>query len=138
MITPKKTNTLAKLYRNQKLLYFALFTLVVIIIWVIGSIVAANKRTGIEPELLKMAIPLNPNIDTAAISKIESKRKFEQPELENFEILKLKISEDDSRNLRFNQNQGEAPLGDLIDQASGSAQIVAPAPTPAASASAQF
>ncbi|MEN8253274.1 MAG: hypothetical protein ABFQ62_02785 [Patescibacteria group bacterium] len=80
------TKTLQGLKRRQALMYVMLFSLVTIVIWAVFSLFSSQKKVPIPPELLKLAQPLNPNIDTQIIEKLEHKKEYTNSELKNFPI----------------------------------------------------
>jgi hypothetical protein len=97
----------ANLKRNQYVLYIALFSLVTAVIWITGSLVSSQQKTGISPHLLEMAKPLNPNINHFVIEAVEAKRTFSFQELQDFEIFKVEVEED---NRRRSQQQAPSPV----------------------------
>lgn len=84
---------LSGLRRNQQFLYVGVFTLVVVIVWVAGSLFQSQKKTGISTQQQLMAKPLNPNINSLVIDRIEAKRSFSSEELAGFEIFKINLEE---------------------------------------------
>lgn len=82
------------LRRNQQLLYVGLFTLVVVVVWIATSLFSSQQKTGISSELRKMAVPLNPNINTFVIERLEAKRSFSPEELSSFEVIRFSIEEE--------------------------------------------
>lgn len=80
---------LGNLQQKQTLLRILVFTLVTVVIWVALTIFRSQQKTGIAPELLKLAEPLNPNIDVSVIERIEQKKAYSEADLQNFTILKI-------------------------------------------------
>lgn len=66
-----------------------IFTLVTAMIWVGVSLFRSQQRTGIPIELQNLAKPLNPNINTQVIERIEKKRGYSPSELANFPVYRL-------------------------------------------------
>ncbi len=54
--------------------------------WLIISIGSTSRQSQIEPELIKMAKPLNPTLDMTILAKIETKRYMSTAELSGFPI----------------------------------------------------
>lgn len=82
------------LRRNQQLLYVGLFTLVAVVVWIAGSLFSSQQKTGISSELRKMAVPLNPNINSFVIERLESKTSYTPEELNSFEVVRFSIEEE--------------------------------------------
>ena len=74
---------------SQKIVQGLIFTMATVLIWVGFSLFQSQQRTGIAPELLRLAEPLNPNIDTEALGRIEEKRVYSEAELSNFTVYRL-------------------------------------------------
>ena len=66
-----------------------IFTLVTIMIWVGLSIFQTQQRTGISEELQQLALPLNPNINTEVLNRINQKRSYSPEELADFPVYRL-------------------------------------------------
>ena len=90
----KGGNRLSKLKRNQYILYLMVFGLSAIIIWVVGSLFSSQQETKVDAELIRLARPLNPNIDQEVIEKIEQKTTYGPSELVQFPIYKIITSRD--------------------------------------------
>ncbi len=80
---------LGNLQQKQTLLRILVFTLVTVVIWVALTLFRSQQKTGIAPELQKLAEPLNPNIDVQVIERIEAKKAYSEADLQNFTILKI-------------------------------------------------
>lgn len=80
---------LAQLQQKQTFLKILIFTLVTVMVWVGLTLFRTQQRTGITPELLKMAEALNPNINEAVLSEIEQKRAYSPEELNDFPIYSI-------------------------------------------------
>jgi len=87
--TKKPEKTLRTLRRKQNFLYVMLFSLVTIGIWLGFSIFLSQKRSPIEPELIELSLPLNPNINLSVLESLSQKRTYSQDELKNFTIYTL-------------------------------------------------
>jgi hypothetical protein len=122
------------LRRNQQFLYIGLFTLVAVIVWVAGSLFQSQRKTGISSELQKMALPLNPNINTFVIDRIESKTSYSNEELAEFEIFRLRVEEDN----RSRAAQPAETTEESTSQSTGPSisDLLLPEPTPDSSPSA--
>lgn len=81
--------TIDSLKQKQAFLKVLIFSLVTIMIWVGFSIFRSQNTTSISPELLALAVPLNPNINLNVINTIKNKRQFTDNELSSFTIYKL-------------------------------------------------
>lgn len=82
------------LKRGQYMLYTSLLFFVLIIFWVGGSLLTSQTKSEISVELRKLALPLNPNIDTQVLSIIQNKRVYNQSSLSNFPIYMVIRSDD--------------------------------------------
>lgn len=100
----KAKKRIGGLRRNQQFLYIGVFTVVAVIIWVGGSLFQSQKKTGISRELQLMAEPLNPNINTFAIDRIEQKKTYSDQDLEGFEIFVINLEEENRANASGEQN----------------------------------
>ena len=98
---------LGGLRNKQQFLYIGVFTLVAVMIWVAGSLFQSQRKTGISRELQLMAVPLNPNINTFAIDRIEQKTAYSDEELQDFEIFVINLEEQNITN--SNQPAAEQP-----------------------------
>lgn len=97
------------LQRNQHLLYIGVFSLVAAIVWVGTSLFQSQRSTGIDPELQQLAEPLNPNINTFAIDRLEQRRSFSAEELADFPIFKIELEEEGrTRQIQNQQTQEQA------------------------------
>lgn len=90
----KYSAKLLNLKRGQFLLYTALLFFVVVIFWVIISLFSSQNKSEISLELKKLAVPLNPNIDTQVLATIQNKRVYNPSSLSNFPIYMVVRSED--------------------------------------------
>ncbi len=88
------SDQLQQLRRNQQLLYVLLFSLVTVVIWVGVGLFSSQRSSRIDPYLLTIARPLNPNINEEIITEIEGKRHYSQAELSEFTIFKLLKTQD--------------------------------------------
>ncbi len=91
-----------KLQQKQALLRALIFSFVTIIIWIGFSIFRTQQTTGISPELLKLAEPINPNIDITVLDRLEAKRSFTTAELTNFPINRLIVENGIEKIVRSN------------------------------------
>jgi hypothetical protein len=83
---------LSSLQHKQTFLRIMIFTLVTVMIWVGITLFGTQRETGIKPELLVLAEPLNPNINTQVIERVEQKRYFSPEELADFPIYTFVVS----------------------------------------------
>jgi hypothetical protein len=82
---------LSSLQRNQTFLRILIFTLVTVIIWVGLTLFRTQNTTGISPELLRLAEPLNPNINVEVLGRVEQKRAYQVQDLADFPIYTLSV-----------------------------------------------
>jgi hypothetical protein len=94
----KAKKRIGGLRRNQQFLYVGVFTVVAVIIWVSGSLFQSQRKTGISRELQLMAEPLNPNINTFALDRIEQKTTYSDQDLEGFDIFVVNLEEENRAN----------------------------------------
>lgn len=92
-------NWLEKLRQREDLLRIFIFTAFTVFCWVGFSIYLSQQRTKIPNEVRKLAIPLNPNIDVNSIQEIESRKYYEDQELNDFPIYIYENDIDGKRNL---------------------------------------
>jgi hypothetical protein len=83
------SSAISRLQKQQGLLRVLIFSFVTVMVWIGFSLFQSQQHTGISPELQKMAVPLNPNIDLTVIERIRQKRSFSPQELQNFPIYKI-------------------------------------------------
>ena len=76
-------------YWFNNLMYVLLFSLVTIGVWVSFSIFLSQKKTPIDPELIRLSLPLNPNINLEVIKDLATKKSYSASELEGFTIYTL-------------------------------------------------
>ncbi len=88
-MTNQFKNQLEKLKKEKKLFLVLIFVLAAIVVWVLVSILITKKTTGITPEMKKMAEPLNPNLNTSLLDRLDKKKSFNQSQLESFPIYVL-------------------------------------------------
>lgn len=91
---PQAKSTLTGFRIQQQLLYIFIFTFVTVIIWIGGSLFRSQRSTGISPDLLELAKPLNPTINPTTMAEIESRTFYSQEDLDNFVIYRLISSQD--------------------------------------------
>jgi hypothetical protein len=101
----KAQKRIGGLRRNQQLLYIGIFTLVAVVVWVAGNLFQSQNKTGISRELQLMALPLNPNINTFVIDRIEQKTTYEDQDLQDFEIFVIDIEAKNQANSVQQQTQ---------------------------------
>jgi len=76
--------------KRQKKLFIALILFfVVILTWILVSIFASQTKQAIGPELIKLAEPLVPNLNTQLLDDLQEKRYFSDEQLEKFSIYVL-------------------------------------------------
>jgi hypothetical protein len=120
--------SLNNLQQKQTLLRILVFTLVTVVIWVALTIFRSQQKTGISPELQKLAEPLNPNIDIQVIERIEQKKAYTESELQSFPILKIIRNKEGEDQIVG----GSVPLPET-SSSSSLLQLTAPAPSPSPS-----
>lgn len=81
--------SLDNLHQRQVFMRLLIFSLITAMVWVFFSLFRTQQQTQIPPELLKLAEPLNPTIDTSAINMIEQRRGFSPQELQTFPIYRI-------------------------------------------------
>lgn len=79
---------------KQQALYVMIFTFVTVTIWIGGSLFSSQKRTGIAPDLLELAKPLNPTINVSLLNEIEGRQNYSDEELQYFQVYKIIKSKD--------------------------------------------
>lgn len=87
-MTPGKRR-INQLRQKQSLLYIMVFSLATVMVWVAISLVTSQKKTGISPELQKLALPLTPTLNQETLQKVERRTLFTESELARFPIYKL-------------------------------------------------
>lgn len=80
---------LEKIRRQKKLLIALILFFVVILTWILISIFASQTGHVIGPELVKLAKPLVPSIDTKLLDDLQARSFFTEEELEEFSIYVL-------------------------------------------------
>lgn len=80
---------LAQIQQKQTFLKILIFTLVTIMVWVGLTLFRTQNRTAITPELLKLAEPLNPNLNEGVIAELEGRQSYTAEELSDFPIYSL-------------------------------------------------
>lgn len=106
---------LTGLRRNQQFLYIGIFTLVAVVVWVGGSLFQSQKKTGISSELQKMAVPLNPNINSQVIDRLEAKITYSAEELDSFEIFRVNIEAENRANAGLQPVDTSEETGSLTE-----------------------
>ncbi|NCN83214.1 MAG: hypothetical protein GW947_04605 [Candidatus Pacebacteria bacterium] len=113
---------LQKIRKSQKILTMFVLLFVVIIVWAVVSLFSAKQTTKVDKQLLDLAKPLNPTIDTSIFATLQLKRSFSDTELANFPIYQL-LTNDKSR------EQVVVPLGVTKDELN-SQNVPEPTPSP--------
>lgn len=90
----KTSSKFVDLKVKQQLLYVMIFTFVTVVIWIGGSLLISQKKSGISPDLLELAKALNPNINVRLIEELELRKSYREDELGEFPIYKLIKSKD--------------------------------------------
>lgn len=80
---------------NQQLLTILVLLFICMVFWIIIALLSSQTRTKITPELLEMAKPFNPTLNTEVLDSLESKQVFTEEELANFPIFIIQKSETD-------------------------------------------
>jgi hypothetical protein len=147
------------LQHRQTLLRIFMFSFVTVIVWIGFNLFQSQSKTEISPELLKLAEPLNPNIDLEAVGRIKLKKTYTDEDLQNFTIYravttregeKIVTTREEVKAILIEQAQSEqaqsspstpAPSPTIptqpsalsqISNGSGSAQPTTPTPSPSA------
>jgi hypothetical protein len=81
--------TVDTLKHKQWFLRILIFSLVTAMIWVGVSLFRSQQKTAISDELQKLSQPLNPNIDTETLSRIEAKKSYSAEELRDFPVYRV-------------------------------------------------
>ena len=90
MKQPKKPERkLKNLRRKQNFMYIMLLSLVTIVVWIGFSIFLSQEKNPIDPELIKMSLPLNPNINMQVLNTLQQKKDYSDAELKDFTIYTL-------------------------------------------------
>ena len=126
------TSPLTGLKQKQGLLRILVFSLATIFIWIIYSLFHSQNTTEISPELLKLAEPLNPNINIDILQRIEQKKVYSDTELSSFPINRVVMQSDGSEQIV--RGFGTAAL--ITSPLSTPSAVVIPSPTPIATRSA--
>lgn len=79
---------------KQQALYVMIFSFVTVTIWIGGSLLSSQKRTGIPPDMLELAKPLNPSINVTLLNEIEARQNYSDEELKFFQVYKIIKSKD--------------------------------------------
>jgi len=90
-------------HRSRYLLIFLVLLAIGGVIWVFVSIYASQNTTTLPPEATAAATPLDPNLNTAVLDKLETKSIYSEEELANFPIYVIKTD-------RFTRTQTVVPL----------------------------
>jgi hypothetical protein len=75
-------------YKQEILAIFSLL-LVSVLFWIIISLFSSQQKTKITPELTKMAVTLNPTVNTALLDELVTKKMYTQSELSQFPIFTI-------------------------------------------------
>jgi hypothetical protein len=128
---------LSSLQRNQTFLRIMIFTLVTVIIWVGITLFKTQNDTGISPKELRLAVPLNPNINVDVLTRIEQKRTFSQAELSDFPIYSIVTSKTGEEELIiFNaSDKSKQSTKTQSINPNGAAAVTSPAPAAGSSGS---
>lgn len=116
---------LKTLHYKQQLLAILIFSLVCVGLWVIVSVARSQQTTKIDPELQRLARPLNPNINESVLQQLEQKRQFTENELRTFPIYRI---------VEADQNTVTSPQPIQIGSALGSELLAPTDASPPASA----
>jgi len=119
---------MSALHRSQTFLRILIFTLVTAIIWVGLSLFRTQEETGISPKLLKLAEPLNPNINIDVLSRIEQKRGFTEQELSDFPIYSISTDKSGGEQVVVFTAGDKVKKAVQTESASSSAAAVQPSP----------
>lgn len=126
------TKTIQGLKRRQMLMYLMLFSLLTIVIWAIFSLLYSQKKVPIPPELLRLSQPLNPNIDTEIIQKLENKKFYQDSELRNFPIYTIIVDQQTRESTLITVDKAQEREDEKLKEQEKIRQerLATPAPTP--------
>jgi len=127
------TSPLTGLKQKQGLLRILVFSLATIFIWIIYSLFHSQNTTEISPELLKLAEPLNPNINIDVLQRIEQKKVYSDTELSSFPINRVVLQSDGSEQIVRGFGTASLPI---VSVSTPSASVI-PTPVPVATRSAK-
>jgi hypothetical protein len=136
--TAAPKNALTELKKREDLLRILIFTLITAFIWIGFSIFQSQRETKVSSDVQKHTQPLNPNIDRNTIAELESKRRYSDEELTNFDIYKLTSTEDGRVTVQSIFVPTPAPTGnpnqqledDLPSEATSTPTLAPTTPTP--------
>jgi len=115
---------LTVLKRNQKLLIILILFFVIVMVWTFVSLFTTQKTTVTSPELVKLATPLSPALDTEALENLTTKRAFSEEELEHFPIFKIITTTD-------NKTEVVVPIETTIEEFTNrDTPLISPTPAP--------
>lgn len=123
----KFQNELNTLRQRQQILAILVFALVAISTWVGVSLLSSQRQTRLSSELLELAKPLNPSINTTVIEQISQKRQYTADELDDFPIFTTAKVE------RVQRTVAPSPIAST----SAAAQLISVEPTVEASQSSE-
>lgn len=81
----------AKMKHKRQLLSIFILLLICIIGWGVITLFSSQKTSKIDPELVELAKPLSPVIDTEIFAILEQKRLFTDEELQKFAIYRIYV-----------------------------------------------
>lgn len=76
----------SRLKTNQQLLTILVLLFICMILWIIISLFSSQNSTKITPEILEMAKPFNPTLDSSVLDTLDTKKVLTDEELTNFPI----------------------------------------------------
>ncbi len=116
-------NQLQKLKRNQKMLIIIILLFVLILIWTFISLFTSQKTEVTSPELVRLAAPLSPSLDTDTLENLQTQRSFTEEELSDFPIFKILVSAD-------GRAESVVPIQTTIEEFEQQLEAVSPTPLP--------
>lgn len=93
MLLIMKSNTLNHSFfghRSNTLLIFISLVCIGTIVWIFVSIYASQNASALPPDVNEAATPLDPNLNTAILDKLDTKNIYSQEELDSFPIYIIK------------------------------------------------
>lgn len=138
MTKTKSTKKLKSFYHQQNMMYVLIFTLVTVVIWAGVSIFLTTKKSPIDPELIELSSPLNPNLNLQVIQDLENKKAYSETDLNQFTIYTLINSDNTQERViltldeyRQIQAQKAAEQAALAEQHQAQDQpLLSPSPVP--------
>ncbi len=91
----RKKQTIQSLLFEQQMLGILVFTVLVLFVWIAGSIYFTYNKSTISQDEALVVTPLDPKIDTVPLEDISMRKWWKGEELQNFQ---LSIALDEEKN----------------------------------------